>query len=124
MNPLQVVRTVAAVLAILVAFIGGRSCGQVSQAKEVAELRASLSNTQRSNNELSEALQAVNVQAAETRAQAERQQERAIAAVMAAQEAGAEYARKLGEIEGGIEMAKRDPSCREVLEMKTCAVLQ
>lgn len=122
MNP---VAAIGAVLALVVVFLGGRACGQVSQATALADCREALGSVQRTNGELSEALQAVNVEAARTREQAERQQERAIAAVMAAQEAGAYYARRLGEIEGGIEMAKqRDPVCREVLESQTCAVLQ
>lgn len=124
MNPLATVRAIAAVLALLVVFIGGRACGQISNSNALTDCAQRSANLKRSNDELSAALQAVNVQATEARAQAERQQQRAVEAVLAAQEAGADYARRLGELEGSLNQAKQDPSCRQMLEQKVCAVLQ
>ena len=109
-------------------FFGGRSCGvqagEQFNREALADASEALVEARDQLRGCATSLNFANDQALVNAEQARKAQQEAAAAVVAAQEAGKVYARRLGEIEAELEAAKADPDCRRVLESMTCSVLR
>lgn len=103
---------------------GGFYAGLQWNEDEVADERARVADLNRALGSFVETFDAVNKQHGLDRVAAEAQARRSDAAVKRADERAAGYQTALGEVQAEIEVAKRDPECRAILERATCAVLR
>lgn len=109
-------------------FAGGVVTGcQVQERRDALEIEKKDRALENASRDLLAASTALRQVSAATRAEAERAREQAEAGQAAVEQARRDaeaYRAQLGDIRADLEDAKRDPDCRRILELPTCAVLR